>query len=105
MALPLLETQPTALRHLSNPVVDPKIFPDGIRTSGQHPPFYDVLSPYSDFPKKITGPTVWKAEDYINDPEQWVHEFSDEEIRELSNAADKFLADEITLTGISQVSF
>lgn len=40
------------------------IYPDGIKTSGQHPPLYDQLRPYQDFPKKITGPTVWKAEEY-----------------------------------------
>lgn len=46
---------------------------------------------------------MWKAEDYINNSERWVHDFSVEEIEELSVVADKFLADAIPLTGISQV--
>jgi hypothetical protein len=107
MAPSLLETHPTAPHNLSNTtqkVVDRKIFPDGIKTSGQHPPLYDLLRPYSDFPKEISGETVWKAEDYANNPERWVHVFNDEEIAELSATADKFLADKIPLTGISQVS-
>lgn len=106
MAPSLLETQPTAPHELSNPsqkVVDRKIFPDGIKTSGQHPPLYNLLRPYSDFPKEITGETVWKAEDYANNPERWVHVFDEEELAELSTVADKFLADKIPLTGISKV--
>jgi hypothetical protein len=79
------------------------VFPDGIRTSGQHPPLYDVLRPYSDFPEEITGPTVWKAEEYINSPERWVHRFTEDEVDELGDAADRFLASGIPLTGISKV--
>jgi len=108
MAPSLLESLPTATTNLSNPsqnAVDRKIFPDGIRTSGQHPPLYDLLKPYSDFPKEISGETVWKAEDYANKPERWVHVFNDEEIAELSTAADKFVANKIPLTGISKDNF
>ncbi|KAK7529802.1 uncharacterized protein J3D65DRAFT_648491 [Phyllosticta citribraziliensis] len=85
--------------------VDRNVFPDGIKTSGQHPPLYDQLRPYEDFPKEITGPTVWKAEDYKNNPERWTHPFSDEEVAELGAAADKFIADGIPLTGISKENF
>jgi len=81
------------------------IFPDGIRTSGQHPPLYDVLKPYSAFPKEITGPTVWKREDYIDRPERWVHPFTDEEIAELGATADAFIASGIPLEGISKQNF
>jgi hypothetical protein len=92
---------------LSNPQqneVDRKIFPDGIKTSGQHPPLYDQLRPYSDFPKEISGESLWKSEDYVNNPERWIHVFSEEEIAELSDVADKFLSDKTPLTGISKVS-
>lgn len=82
---------------------DPKIFPDGIKTSGQTPPDYDKLKPYEDFPKEITGPTAWKAEDFVNRPEQWTHRFTEDEIAELSEAADAFMAGSIPLTGISKV--
>jgi len=81
------------------------IFPDGIRTSGQHPPLYNVLRPYEDFPSKITGPTVWRREDFVGHPERWVHAFSDAEISELSATADAFVASGTPLTGISKSNF
>lgn len=94
----------------SNPIPKSKsqsvplsIFPDGIKTSGQHPPLYDQLRPYRDFPEEITGPTVWNANDYRNNPERWTHHLSEDEIEELGAAADKFKADGIPLTGISKV--
>jgi len=107
MAPSIIDPQPTAPHYFPNSaykIVNRKIFPDGIKTSGQHPPLYHVLKHYQDFPKVITGPTVWKAEDYTNNPERWVHHFSVGEIEEMSIAADKFLADGIPLTSISQVS-
>jgi|SRR3569833_1036972 len=79
------------------------IFPDGIRTSGQHPPLYDKLRPYSDFRRHISGPTVWEKEDYTNQPERWTHPFSDEEIQELSDTADRFIESGTPLTGITKV--
>ncbi|KAK5108861.1 hypothetical protein LTR62_007751 [Meristemomyces frigidus] len=75
------------------------------KTSGQHPPIYSLLRPYKDFPREITGPTVWQAEDYRDHPERWTHVFSDDEIAELSAAADGFLASGTPLTGISQEKF
>lgn len=79
------------------------IFPDGIKTSGQHPPLYHQLSPYQDFPHKITGATVWDADDYKNYPERWTHWWTDEEVAEMSEAADTFKNAGIPLTGISKV--
>lgn len=79
------------------------VFPDGIKTSGQLSPKYEQIKSYSVFPKEITGQTVWKSEDYINRPEQWVHRFNEEEIKELSDAADAFLASGTPLTGIMKV--
>ena len=79
------------------------IFPDGIKTSGQTDPDYDLIKPYDDFPTEITGPTVWKAEDYSKNPEQWTHHFTEEEIKEMSEAADAFIASETPLTGICKV--
>jgi hypothetical protein len=107
MAPSVLDSQPVAPHSLTSPAqkpVDRKVFPDGIKTSGQHPPLYDLIRPYSDFPKEIKGESVWKAEDYTNNPERWVHVFNQEEIDELSAIADKFLADKTPLTGISKVS-
>jgi hypothetical protein len=79
------------------------VFPDGLRTTGQHPPLYDLIAPFEKFPKEISGPTVWKAEDYREHPEKWTHRFSADEIAELSATADEFLAKKIPLTGISKV--
>ncbi|KAF2098518.1 taurine catabolism dioxygenase TauD [Rhizodiscina lignyota] len=81
------------------------IFPDGIRTSGQHNPLYDQLKPYEAFPKEITGPTVWKKEDYTNNPERWTHPFGEDEIAEIGKAADDFIASGTPLTGISKGLF
>jgi hypothetical protein len=104
MSPALLESLPTA-PHQSKKPIDTNIFPDGIKTSGQHPPLYDLLRPYSDFPKVCSGPSLWKPEDYKDNPERWVHRFTAEEIEELGSVADKFIADGIPLTGISKVSF
>lgn len=90
---------------LRNNNVPKSIFPDGLRTSGQHGPIFDRIRPYSHFPKEVTGPTVWKAEDYRNNPERWTHVFSDEEIAELGKASDDFIASGMPLTGMRQDLF
>jgi hypothetical protein len=79
------------------------IFPDGIKTSGQHDPIASLLKSYKDFPEQIDGPTVWTRDDYVDEPEKWTHRFTDQEIEELGNASDDFIAAGIPLTGISQV--
>jgi hypothetical protein len=59
MAPALTTSAPIAPHELSNKVTNnnapSSIFPDGIKTSGQHEPLYKLLRPYSDFPKEITG--------------------------------------------------
>lgn len=89
----------------SNDNAPRNIFPDGIRTSGQQPPLYEKLKSYEDFPKEITGATVWKAEDYQHNAEKWVHHFSDQEKAELSKAADEFIASGTPLTGMTKDNF
>lgn len=79
------------------------VFPDGIKTSGQCAPNYDQLKPYSDFPKEITGQTVWDRDDYQHNEERWVHRFSEDEVLEMSDAADAFMASNTPLTGITKV--
>ncbi|KAI8188122.1 Taurine hydroxylase-like protein SAT17 [Colletotrichum sp. SAR 10_75] len=81
------------------------IFPDGIRTSGQHNPLYDVLRPYDEFPKEITGRTVWHKEEFENSPEKWTHRFTPEEVEELGRTSDEFIASGTPLTGISKSNF
>ena len=104
MAPGLTESYPTT-EHRFQKTVSRAVFPDGIKTSGQHPPLHNELRPFVDFPKKITGPTVWKTEDYINAPEKWVHRFTREEILEMDKAADDFLSSGTPLTGISKANF
>jgi hypothetical protein len=101
------ETSSLTPRHIfsKNEAAPRDIFPDGIRTSGQHPPLYDALKPYPEFPKEIRGPTVWKAEEYVNHPERWVHRFTADEIEELGETTDRFLASGTPLTGISKVVY
>ncbi|KAH6850507.1 hypothetical protein B0I37DRAFT_396935 [Chaetomium sp. MPI-CAGE-AT-0009] len=81
------------------------IFPDGIRTSGQHPPLYNLLKPYSAFPKQITGPTVWQASEFTSHPDRWIHPLTPPDLAELSAAADTFLASGQPLTAISKSTF
>jgi hypothetical protein len=83
--------------------IDRSVYPDGIKTSGQHPPIYDLVRAFEEFPVSIEGPTVWKPEDYTNHREKWVHPFSPEELLELSTAADAFIASGERLVGISKV--
>jgi hypothetical protein len=81
------------------------LFPDGLKTSGQHNPDYSLLTHPSQFPKEpISGPTVWKAEDYKDHPERWTHVFSAEEIEELGEAAEGFMRSGRGLTGMAKVS-
>jgi len=109
----LTQDAPEASHHLSSSYAGTKhdnnnapknIFPDGIRTSGQHEPIYNLLRPYEEFPKEVTGPTVWTTEQYISNPETWTHQFTEEELAELGATADEFMKSRTPLTGISQVS-
>lgn len=77
--------------------------PDGLQTSGQHPPLYADLRPYDDFPKHIEGDTVWATAELQGNPQYWTHQLTEEEIAELSDAADRFAGEDIQLTGISKV--
>ena len=103
MAPGLIATLPTHTPSVEKQVPR-SIFPDGIKTSGQHPPLYHQLTPYDDFPHQITGPTVWNADDYKNNPERWTHWFTHDELAEMSEAADNFKNTGIPLTGISKVA-
>jgi hypothetical protein len=105
MAPSVVESAPAPPHQLQAPNMKENLsqFPDGLKTSGQHPPIYSALRPYEDYPQEISGPTVWKAEEYRDNPELWKHPFNPEEIEELSEAADKFIAAGTPLTGISKV--
>ncbi|KAL5000350.1 hypothetical protein BDV10DRAFT_162546 [Aspergillus recurvatus] len=90
---------------ISHSNVPRDIFPDGLKTTGQHPPLYEELHPFEDFPKSVSDRTLWKAEDYKDTPEKWTHRFTADEIEELSATADAFLASKTPLTGISKSNF
>ncbi|KXG53371.1 Taurine catabolism dioxygenase TauD/TfdA [Penicillium griseofulvum] len=94
----------TGVQNLARPV-KLSVFPDGYKTSGQHPPIYSQVRPYADFPKIHTGPTVWKAEDYRENPELWTHHFTADEVAEISHATDQFIQSGTPLTGISKSNF
>lgn len=105
----LLDDSAEAPHSLSAKVLNnnaPKdVFPDGIRTSGQHAPIYSKLRSYDEFPKEITGKTVWKSEDYQHNPEKWVHHLTEQEKAELGAAADEFIASGLPLTGMTKDNF
>jgi hypothetical protein len=83
---------------------DPAIFPDGLKTSGQHSPIGSLIRPYGDYPKKIEGKTVWDKSDFEGRDDKWQRPFTPEEIEEIGKAADGYIASGRPLTGISQVS-
>lgn len=94
----------TEFRTPINTKVDTQFFPDGIKTTGQQAPLYDILRPYSDFPRNITGNTVWEAEDYTGENERlWKRHVTQEEIDELSAVSNRLLASGWPLTGMSKV--
>ncbi|PWN93538.1 Clavaminate synthase-like protein [Acaromyces ingoldii] len=60
-----------------------------VLTSGQHDANLSLVTPYEDLPQKITGPTVWEAEDYrgeANAP-KWIRYWTPEEIEQLETAS------------------
>jgi hypothetical protein len=81
------------------------LFPDGLITSGQHPPNYNLVRPYEDFPKEITGPTVWHAADYVDNEDSWTHSFTDDEVAEIGATSDAFIDSGTPLTGITKARF
>ena len=83
---------------------DPAIFPDGLKTSGQHSPIGSLIRPYGDYPTKITGRTVWDKSDFEGRDDKWQRPFTPEEIEEIGKAADDYIASGRPLTGISQVN-
>ncbi|KAK6379911.1 hypothetical protein LTS17_005985 [Exophiala oligosperma] len=85
--------------------VNKAIFPDGYKTSGQHEPIYSLVEPYEKFPREITGPTVWMASDFKNNPEKWTYTFTEDDIAEIEAAADRFLEEARPLTGITKEHF
>ncbi|PLN78691.1 Clavaminate synthase-like protein [Aspergillus taichungensis] len=100
MAPGLVDTPPGATT-----TANKSAFPDGLKTSGQHAPDYTLVKPYSGFPKEITGPTVWQADDYRDSPERWTYSFNESDIDEISTAADRFIQAGTPLTGITKDQF
>lgn len=74
-----------------------------VKTSGQLEPEYSLLKPYEEFPKKIEGSTVWKADDYRESPEKWTHVWSTGEVKEIETATNQFLDAGYELTDITKV--
>lgn len=88
---------------LAEPVVDKAIFPDGIKTSGQHAPVYSRIRPYEDFPKEITGITAWNAKEFVDKPEKWNYSLSNDDVAEIGAAADRYIESGQQLTAMSKV--
>ncbi|KXJ85736.1 hypothetical protein Micbo1qcDRAFT_221528 [Microdochium bolleyi] len=98
-------TTTTTLASSADGAANRDIFPDGYKTSGQQPPLASRVRPYEDFPKEITGPTLWHADEYRSSPEKWTHSFTDPEIREIEHAADTFISSDLPLTAITKEHF
>ncbi|KAJ5667307.1 taurine catabolism dioxygenase TauD [Penicillium longicatenatum] len=85
--------------------IDRKLFPDGLRTSGQHPPVPDQLRAFEEFPREISGPTVWTPQEMIDHPEQWIHHWTENELQQLLEAVENFIASGTPLVNISKCNF
>lgn len=76
-----------------------------IQTCGQFDPIYEKLSAYESYPTEITGRSLWKAEDFRQNPEKWTYWWTPAQLSALSNTADEFLAEKRSLTTITKVRF
>ncbi len=81
------------------------VFPDGIRTSGQHLLLRGVEGHIQSSPGRSPGRPCGRREDYVNNPERWVHVLTEDEVQELGDVSDAFIASGIPLTGISKSNF
>jgi hypothetical protein len=72
-------------------------------SAGQHEPVASLIQPYSAFPKKITGPTLWTREELINDEGRWKFQWTPELIRELEEAYDAWTERQEDLPTIRRV--
>lgn len=101
----LTDTATDVLQNPSKHSLSADSFPSGFKTSGQHPPLYDQLAPYSAFPKHISGPTAWHPSTYQSNPDSWIHPLTPTEISDLSKSADDFLSSGHSLTAITPATF
>ncbi|EJT47926.1 hypothetical protein A1Q1_03161 [Trichosporon asahii var. asahii CBS 2479] len=75
-----------------------------ILTSGQHEPNHDDIIPYAQFPKEVTGRTVWTKDDFA-DTSIWKHRWTPEQIQELEEAYDRFAETGLPLTAVNRETF
>src|SRR5271156_2428627 len=74
-------------------------------TSGQHSPLAAQLHPYASFPKSISGPTVWRADELTSDLEKWVRHWTPQELEEINDAIEAFLSRKLPLSRLSKETF
>lgn len=76
-------------------------------TSGQHDAIPSLLTPYSELPKRITGPTVWDSASYrgAENARKWVHTFTEQEIAQLESASQLWLESGRELGEIERSTF
>ncbi|KAM0756490.1 Clavaminate synthase-like protein [Meredithblackwellia eburnea MCA 4105] len=74
-------------------------------TAGQHDSIPELIQPYSAFPKKIEGPTVWDATEYAKDPTKWKRRWTPELIAGLEEAYSKFEKSGLDITSITKETF
>lgn len=79
------------------------IQPVEVRSQGQHDVLFDLVRPYGDFPREVSGPTVWRAEEFRERPGLWTKAWSEEHIKELEQAYDQFVQQDLPITLITKV--
>ncbi|WWC70478.1 uncharacterized protein I206_104429 [Kwoniella pini CBS 10737] len=74
-------------------------------TSGQHEPVESLVQAYSSFPREVTGPTVWRREEYIDHPDLWKKTWTAEQIKDLETSYEGFLKTGLDLPQITRETF
>ncbi|CAK9786290.1 Clavaminate synthase-like protein [Cutaneotrichosporon oleaginosum] len=86
------------------PAAPLKSFDKGI-TQGMLEPLHELVQPYSAFPKKITGKTVWRREDFLNDETLWKRFWTPENVASLEASYDAWAAKGLSLPEIDRETF
>ncbi|KAK4686742.1 hypothetical protein P7C73_g3388, partial [Tremellales sp. Uapishka_1] len=74
-------------------------------SAGQTEPLAELIQPYNKFPKQVTGPTVWKREDFVDNPDQWKYTWTSEQIAALDGAYESFQKSGKNITEIRRATF
>ncbi|KIW47553.1 uncharacterized protein PV06_00243 [Exophiala oligosperma] len=74
-------------------------------SSGQREPIYELLTPFQDLPREITGRTVWKKEELQKNPDRWIRHFSSNEVKQIEQAIQGVEEGKLLLAEVNRSTF